>query len=75
MTSLVNMFWRRQPTLPSFWSLHVCLRSQELAKPPCIEESETSVLVFVLMEYWSANQGRVGCGRQNLYRITAFDSK
>ena len=27
------------------------------------------------MEYWSANQGKVGCGRQNLYRITAFDSK
>ena len=24
---------------------------------------------------WSPKQGRVGCGRQNLYRITAFKSK
>ena len=32
-------------------------------------------LVFLLMEYWSPKQGRVGCGRQNFSRITAFDSK
>ena len=44
-------------------------------KTPCIEESETVALVFLLMEYWSPTQGRVGCGRQNLCRITAFDSK
>ena len=39
------------------------------------EESETAVLIFLLMEYRSPKQGRVGYGRQNLYRITAFDSK
>ena len=44
-------------------------------KTPCIEETETVALVFLLMEYWSPTQGRVGCGRQNLCRITAFDSK
>ena len=48
------------------------------AKTPCTEESETTALVFLLKEYWSPDwspkQGRVGCGRQNLYRITAFDS-
>ena len=44
-------------------------------KTPCIEESESVALVFLLMEYWSPTQGRVGCGRQNLCRITAFDSK
>ena len=48
---------------------------KEVAKTPCIEESETAVLVFLLMEYWSPKQGRVGYGRQNLYRITVFDSK
>ena len=58
--------------------LHDCLRSEDSAKTPCIEESETTALVFLLKEYWSPDwspkQGRVGCGRQNLYRITAFDS-
>ena len=54
--------------------LHACLRSEDSAKTPCIEESETVVLVFLLMEYWSPKQGRVGCGRQNFSR-TAFDSK
>ena len=34
-----------------------------------------SVLVFLLMEYWSPKQGLMGCGRQNSSRITAFDSK
>ena len=48
---------------------------KEVAKTPCIEESETAVLVFLLMEYWSPKQGRVGYGRQNLYRITVFDPK
>ena len=52
-----------------------------LRVPPCLftkrslEESETVVLVFLLMEYWSPKQGRVGCGCQNLCRITSFDSK
>ena len=45
------------------------------AKTTCIEESETVVLVLLPMEYWSPKQGREGCGRQNLYRITALDSK
>ena len=44
-------------------------------KTTSIEENETVVLVLLLMEYWSPKQGREGCGRQNLYRITAFDSK
>ena len=30
---------------------------------------------LMLMKYWSRKQGRVGCGRQTLCRITAFDSK
>ena len=38
-----------------------CLRSEDSAKTPCIEESETVVLVFLLMEYWSPKQGRVVC--------------
>ena len=62
---LVNMFWWRQPTLPSLGFLHACLRSEDSEKTPCNEESETVVLVFLLMEYWSPKQGRVGCGRQN----------
>ena len=41
----------------------------------CIEESETAVLVFLLIETWSPKQGRVGSSRQNLFRITAFHSK
>ena len=48
---------------------------RRLGEDPCIEESETVVLVFLLMENWIPKQGRVGCGRQNLCRITAFDSK
>ena len=62
-------------THPALGFVHACLRSEDSAKTPCIEESETVVLVFLLMEYWSPKQGRVGCGRQNLCRITAFDSK
>ena len=69
---LVNMFWWRQPTLPSLGFLHACLRSEDSAKTPCIEESETVVLFFLLMEYWKPKQGRVGCGRQNVCRITGF---
>ena len=38
-------------------------------RPPCIEESETAVLVFLLIENWSLKQGRVGSGRQNLFSI------
>ena len=30
--------------------LHDCLRSEDLAKTPCIEESETTALVFLLKE-------------------------
>ena len=37
---------------------------KDSAKTPFIEESETTVLVFLLMEYWSPKPGRVGCGRQ-----------
>ena len=51
------------------------LRSEDSAKTLCIEESETAALVFLLMEYWSPMQGRVAFGRQNLCRITAFNSK
>ena len=75
VTFLVNMFWWRQPTLPSLGFLHACLRSEDSEKTPCNEESETVVLVFLLMEYWSPKQGRVDCGRQNFSRITAFDFK
>ena len=39
------------------------------AKTPCIEESETAVLVFSLIENWSPKQCRVGSGRQNLFSI------
>ena len=53
VTFLVNMFWWRLPTLPSLGFLHACLRSKDSAKTPCIEESETIALVFLLMEYWS----------------------
>ena len=53
VTFLENMFWWRQPTLTSLGFLHACLRSEASAKTPCIEESETIVLVFLLMEYWS----------------------
>ena len=31
--------------------LHDCLQSQDLAKTPCIQESETTALVFLLKEY------------------------
>ena len=59
--------------------LHDCLWSEDSAKTPCIEEGETTALVFLLKEYWSPDwspkQGRVGCGHQNLHRITAFNSK
>ena len=55
--------------------LHACLRSEDSAKTPCIEESETAVLVFLLIEYWNPKQGREVCGRQNFSRITAFNSK
>ena len=75
VTFLVNMSWWRQPTLPSLGFLHACLRSEDSEKTPCNEESETVVLVFLLMEYWSPKQGRVGCGRQSFSRITAFDFK
>ena len=51
------------------------LTKQGLGEDPCIEESKTAVLVFLLMEYWSPKQGRVGYGHQSLYRITAFDYK
>ena len=40
-----------------------------------IEESETAVLVFLLIETWSPKQGRVGSSHQNLFRITAFHFK
>ena len=53
------MRYQSQPTLPSLGFLHACLRSEDSAKSPCIEESETVVLVFFLMEYWSPKQGRV----------------
>ena len=56
VTFLENMFWWRQPTLTSLAFLHACLRSEASAKTPCIEESETVVLVFLLMEYWSPKQ-------------------
>ena len=46
-------FGERKPTLPSLGFLHACLRREDSAKTPCIEESETVVLVFLLMEYWS----------------------
>ena len=75
VTFLVNMFWRRQPTLPSLGILQAFLRSEDSAKTLCIEERKTVVLVFLLMEYWSPKQGRAGCGRQDLCTITAFDSK
>ena len=59
--------------------LHDCLRYEDSAKTSCIEDSETTALVFLLTEYWSPDwspkQGRVGCSRHNLYRMTAFDSK
>ena len=46
VTFLVNIFWCRQPILPSLGFLHACLRSEDSAKTPCIEESETVVLVL-----------------------------
>ena len=75
VTFLVNMFWWRQPTLTSLGFLYSCLQSEDSAKTPCVEESETVVLVFSLLKYWSPMEGRVGCARQNFSRITAFDSK
>ena len=69
------MFWRRQPTLPSLGIFQAFLLSEDSAKNLCIEERETVVLVFLLMEYWSPKQGRAGCGRQDLCIITAFDFK
>ena len=65
----------KQTTLPSLGFLHACLRSEDSAKAPRIKESETVVLVLLLMEFWSLLQGRVGCDRQKLCRITAFDSR
>ena len=62
----------RQTTLPSLWFLHACLQSEDSAKTPCIEESETVLLVFLLMELLEPKQGRVGGGRQKLCRKTAF---
>ena len=53
VTLIVNMFWWRLPTLSSLGFPHACLRSKDSAKTPCIEESETFALVFLLMEYWS----------------------
>ena len=44
---------------------------RRLGEDPCIEESETVVLVFLLMEYWSPKPKFESC----LCRITAFDSK
>ena len=52
--------------------LHSCLRSEDSAKTPCIEESETVVLVFLLMGYWSPKQGRVGCDRHLSPRLQSF---
>ena len=31
--------------------LHDCLQSEDSVKTPCIEESETTALVFLLKEY------------------------
>ena len=54
-------------------NLHNCLRSEDSANTPCIEQNETTVLVLLLKEYWSPDwspkQGREGCGSQNLYTI------
>ena len=33
VTFLLNMFWWRQPTLPSLGFLHACLRSEDSASP------------------------------------------
>ena len=38
--------------------LHDCLWSKDSAKTPCIEEGETTALVFLLKEYWSPDGSR-----------------
>ena len=61
---------------PALLRVPSCLfTKRRLGKDPCIEESETVVLDFLLKEYWRPKQGTVGCGRQDLCRVTAFDSK
>ena len=56
-------------------NLHNCLRSEDSANTPCIEQNETTVLVLLLKEYWSPDwspkQGREGCGSQNLLAVVA----
>ena len=56
-------------------NLHNCLRSEDSANTPCIEQNETTVLVLLLKEYWSPvwspKQGREGCGSQNLLAVVA----
>ena len=41
----------KQTTLSSLGFLHACLRSEDSAKAPRIKESETVVLVLLLMEF------------------------
>ena len=62
-------------THPALGFVHACLRSEDSAKTPCIEESETVVLVFLLMEYWSPKQVGWVAVAKILCRITSFDSK
>ena len=57
-------FGEGNPPYPSYGSSRPVYEADSV-KTPCIEESKTTVLVFLLMEYWSPKQGRVGCGRQN----------
>ena len=51
------------------WTVSLQSDLANQAKTPCIEESETAVLVFLLIENWSPKQGRVGSGCQNLFSI------
>ena len=51
VTFLVNMFWWRQPTLPSLASF-IPVYKAKTRRRPCIKESETVVLVFLLLKYW-----------------------
>ena len=63
-------------THPALLRVLPCLLTKRrLGEDPCIEESEAVVLDFSLKEYWRPKYGRVGCGRQDLCRVTAFDSK
>ena len=65
VTFPVNMFWWRQPTLPF------------LRVPPCLFTKQRLSEDPLHWGRWNHCPGlpRVGCGRQNLYKIIAFHSK